>query len=75
MRRRSYTAARLTRIPVTVPTAAQPVSQLGQTVVTLATAIGNHEIEPCPVCGHFACDCDEWHELMHTDPIAIQLSH
>lgn len=75
MRRRSYTAARLTSIPAPVPTTAQPVSQLGQTVAALATAIDHREIEPCPVCGHFACDCDEWHEVMHTDPIAIQLSH
>ncbi len=26
------------------------------------------DTEPCPVCGRFACDCDEWHEIMHTDP-------
>jgi hypothetical protein len=22
-------------------------------------------VEPCPVCEKFACDCDEWHEIMN----------
>ena len=26
-------------------------------------------VEPCPVCGRVGCDCDEWAELMYTDPI------
>jgi hypothetical protein len=25
-------------------------------------------VEPCPVCLRYACDCDEWHEIMFTDP-------
>lgn len=23
------------------------------------------DTEPCPVCGRYACDCDEWHEIMN----------
>ena len=75
MARRSYTAARLTSIPAPTPAAAQPVSQLGQAVATLAAAIDHHEIEPCPVCNRYGCDCDEWHEVMYTDPTEIQLAH
>ena len=22
----------------------------------------------CPVCGRYGCDCDEWPEMMFTDP-------
>lgn len=22
-------------------------------------------VEPCPVCNRYACDCDEWHEIMN----------
>ena len=54
MRRRSYTATRLTRLPAPATTA-QPVSQLGQAVAALATAITNGEIQPCPVCQRFDC--------------------
>ena len=25
-------------------------------------------VEPCPVCDRYSCDCDEWHEIMFTDP-------
>ncbi len=74
MTRRSYAATRLTRIPAPA-TATQPVSQLGQAVATLATAISNGEIEQCPVCGRYDCDMDEWHELMYTDPTATELRH
>ena len=73
MARRSYTAARLTSIPA--PAAAQPVSPLGQAVAALATAITNGEIQPCPVCDRYGCDCDEWHEIMFTDPTATELRH
>jgi hypothetical protein len=74
--RRSYTAARLTRIPAPAPaTTARPVSQLGQAVAALATAITNGAIEPCPVCNRFDCDCGEWPELMYTDPTATELRH
>lgn len=72
MRRQSYTATRLTRIPAPAATnAAQPVSQLGQTVAALAKAIADGTIQPCPVCNRYGCDCDEWHEIMFTDPIGL----
>jgi hypothetical protein len=74
MPRRSYAATRLTRLPASTD-ATQPVSQLGQAVAALATAITNGEIQPCPVCGRFDCDCDEWPELMYTDPTATELRH
>ena len=75
MRRRSYTAARLAGIPAPTPAVAQPVSPLGQALQTTCEAIARHEIEPCPVCGRYACDCDEWSELMFTDPTTIELTH
>jgi len=75
MRRRSYTDARLTRIPAPAPTVAQPVSPLGQALQTTCEAIARHEIEPCPVCGRFDCDHDEWAELMYTDPTTTELIH
>ena len=76
MARRSYTATRLTRLPAPANTA-QPVSQLGRAVAALATAITNGEIQPCPVCDRYGCDCDcdEWHEIMFTDPTATELRH
>ena len=74
MARRSYAAIRLTRLPASTD-ATQPVSQLGQAVAALATAITNGAIEPCPACGRFDCDCDEWPELMYTDPTATELRH
>jgi len=40
-------------------------------VAALATAITNGEIQPCPVCDRYGCDCDEWHEIMFTDPIEL----
>jgi hypothetical protein len=56
---------------------AQPVSPLGQALAALATAITNGEIQPCPVCDRYGCDCDcdEWPELMYTDPTATELRH
>ena len=33
----------------------------------LCDAILRGEVEPCPVCGRFDCDMDEWHDLMHCD--------
>lgn len=76
MPRRSYAATRLTRLPAPATTA-QPVSQLGQAVAALATAIADGTIQPCPVCDRygFDCDCDEWPELMYTDPTATELRH
>ena len=72
MARRSYAATRLTRLPVPAATnAAQPVGPLGQAVAALATAIADGTIQPCPVCGRFDCDHDEWHEIMFTDPIEL----
>jgi len=70
MPRRTYAATRLTRLPAPATTA-QPVSQLGQAVAALATAIADGTIQPCPVCGRFDCDHDEWHEIMFTDPIEL----
>jgi len=75
MRRRSYTAARLAGIPAPTPAVAQPVSPLGQALQTTCEAIARHEIEPCPVCGRFDCDHDEWAELMYTDPTTTELIH
>ena len=76
MPRRSYAATRLTRLPASTD-ATQPVSQLGRAVAALATAITNGEIQPCPVCDRYGCDCDcdEWHEIMFTDPTATELRH
>jgi len=54
MPRRSYAATRLTRLPAPATTA-QPVSQLGQAVAALATAIADGTIQPCPVCQRFDC--------------------
>ena len=72
MARRSYAATRLTRLPVPAATnAAQPVGPLGQAVAALATAIADDTIQPCPVCNRYGCDCDEWHEIMFTDPIEL----
>ena len=68
--RRSYTANRLTRIPAAAKTT-QPVGPLGQAVAALATAIADDTIQPCPVCNRYGCDCDEWHEIMFTDPIEL----
>ena len=75
MRRRSYTAARLAGIPAPTPAVSQPVSPLGQALQTTCEAIARHEIEPCPVCGRFDCDHDEWAELMYTDPTTTELIH
>ena len=74
MPRRSYAATRLTRLPAPATTA-QPVSPLGQAVAALATGILDGTIQPCPACGRFDCDCDEWPELMYTDPTATELRH
>lgn len=45
------------------------LTPLGAAVRELCDAILRGEVEPCPVCNRYACDCDEWHELMHTDPL------
>ena len=48
----------------------------GQAVEPTRTPLGESiaaflatDPEPCPVCGRYDCDCDEWPELMYTDPI------
>jgi hypothetical protein len=41
---------------------------LGVAVRELCTAILAGDVEPCPVCGRYDCDRDEWHELMHGGP-------
>ena len=75
MARRSYAATRLAGIPAPTPAVSQPVSPLGQALQTTCEAIARHEIEPCPVCGRFDCDHDEWAELMYTDPTTTELIH
>lgn len=41
---------------------------LGEAVAALIAAIDAGAVEPCPVCGRFDCDSDDWHE-MHTSPL------
>ena len=39
------------------------LSPLGAAVRTLCDGILRGDVEPC-ACGRFACDCDEWGEIM-----------
>lgn len=75
MRRRSYTAARLAGIPAPTPAVAQPVSPLGEAIRATCEGILSGTIQPCLVCNRFDCDCDEWHEIMCTDPTTTELIH
>ena len=54
--------------PVVVVAGAQALTPLGLAVLAALDA------EPCPVCSRYACDCDEWHEMMagiDADPHAL----
>jgi len=52
--------------PTRTPIVAQ-LTPLGVAVRQACDAILRGDVEPC-ACGKFACDCDEWHEIMFTDP-------
>lgn len=66
---RSQPARMTVRGEVVQPTRTPIVlTQLGRDVAALCDAILRGDVEPCPVCDRYACDCDEWHELMNTDP-------
>lgn len=56
---RSQPAAMLVRGVVVAPTR----TPLGDAVRTLCDGILRGDVEPC-ACGRFACDCDEWGEIM-----------
>jgi hydrogenase maturation factor len=43
------------------------LTPLGRDVAALCDAILRGDVEPCP-CGKFACDCDEWGEIMNSSP-------
>jgi len=60
---RSQPAAMTVRGAVVEPTR----TPLGTALAELLAS----DVEPCPVCDKFACDCDEWHEIMFTDPIEL----
>jgi hypothetical protein len=47
---------------------AQELTPLGRDVQAFCEAWQRGEVEPCPVCNRFDCDCDEWGEIMHTSP-------
>ena len=42
--------------------------EVSNAVRDLCDAILRGEVEFCPVCNRLNCDCDEWHELMNSDP-------
>jgi hypothetical protein len=64
--------ARMTVRGVVVEPTRTPIvttlTPLGRDVQAFCEAWQRGDVEPCPVCGRIACDCDEWHELMNTDP-------
>lgn len=63
--------ARMTVRGQTVQPTRTPIvtlTPLGRDVQALCDAILRGDVEPCPVCDRIACDCDEWAELMNTDP-------
>jgi hypothetical protein len=64
---RSQPAAMRVRGTVVTPTRTPIVAQVTPLGAALADLLAS-DVEPCPVCDKFACDCDEWHEIMHTDP-------
>ena len=58
--------ARITVRGVPVAPTRTPIVQLsplGAAVRTLCDGILRGDVEPC-ACGRFACDCDEWGEIM-----------
>jgi len=56
---------RMVRLPITRTPIVAQLSPLGAAIADLLAS----GVEPCPVCDKFACDCDEWHEIMFTDPM------
>ncbi len=56
-------AVRVRGVPV-VPTRTPIAAQLTPLGVALADLLASG-VEPCPVCNRYACDCDEWHEIMN----------
>ena len=63
---RSQPAAMLVRGVPVAPTRTPIVAgltPLGAAVRTLCDGILRGDVEPC-ACGRFACDCDEWGEIM-----------
>lgn len=74
MKRRSATGRRV--LPPITPTApTKPQTLLGAAVKVAVDAAARGELEPCPVCLRYGCDCGEWPEMMFTDPTAITLTH
>jgi hypothetical protein len=53
---------------VVEPTRTPIVAQLTPLGAALAELLASG-VEPCPVCNRYGCDCDEWHEIMFTDPM------
>lgn len=74
MKRRSA-PGRLVLPPLAATAPTQPQTPLGEAVKGAADAAARGELEPCPVCLRYGCDCGEWTELMFTDPTAITLTH
>jgi hypothetical protein len=58
-----YRQVEPTRTPIVAT-----LTPLGRDVAALCDAILRGDVEPCPVCNRYDCDCDEWGEIMHTDP-------
>ena len=63
---RSQPAAMRVRGAVVTPTRTPIVAltPLGVAVREACDGILRGDVEPC-ACGKFACDCDEWHEIMN----------
>ena len=72
MNRRSAAGRRLVLPPIT---STAPQTALGEAIKAAADAAARGELEPCPVCHRYGCDCGEWPEMMFTDPTAIELKH
>lgn len=47
----------------TVQPTREPIAQLTPLGAALADLLASG-VEPCPVCNRYACDCDEWGEIM-----------
>ena len=65
---RSQPAAMRVRGVVVAPTRTPIVAGLTPLGAALADLLASG-VEPCPVCNRYACDCDEWAELMNTNPL------
>ena len=58
--RRNWRRTQPTRTPIVAG-----LTPLGAALADLLAS----GVEPCPVCNRYACDCDEWAELMNTNPL------